>query len=465
MNGSDIYLNNCGNVFIKRDDCLVPVDGDNLPVRIRPFAEKLQSNPYASFFKTPFHKITYGVHGRLYGEFPMTPGDFNPGSPFDAFYAVREYLRNGALYLPRLYLYPTSVCDSHCLLCQFHKRHSESTSLSKDAVLEAMKILRNHAGEIKRQALIISGDGEPMMFPYLQETLEKAQELGFSVFLTTNLRKPYQEKQALYETFIRTCSMITISIKGLSSEAYGYHQGIKRQGEFEQVMENLRFLSVLRQEYRREEDCLLGVASLFLPENTPHYRNMIDRLHNLGIDYFYINQVEPSIERWGISFTEEEQHKTLQQLSGYAVSPHKDMIVRCAGNPFKQAYGNTVYYDAAKLRIHPGLCGSALFNPLVLSVDGRVVWRACRNSDLFENTSFAYHVKDGKIAPYSIAGVMSEASGCRNCRLERQVKHFDRIIDLELKHITGELDYYLVFDMERLMENDNSFIKFENVVK
>jgi hypothetical protein len=192
---------------------------------------------------------------------------------------------------------------------------------------------------------------------------------------------------------------------------------------------------------------------------------VIARLHELGIDYFYINQVEPSAEHWGVSFTGEERHETLRQLAEYAMSPHKNMIVRCAGNPFKQAYGNTVYYDAAKLRIHPGLCGSALFNPLVLSIGGHAAWRSCRNSELFENHAFMYQTGERKITADSVAGVMSAASNCHNCRLERQVKHFDKIIDLEIKHTADEPDYYLVFDTERLLENSNSFITFENVVK
>jgi MoaA/NifB/PqqE/SkfB family radical SAM enzyme len=405
------------------------------------------------------------MNSKLCGEFPMTPGDFNPGSPFDAFYAARAYIRNGELYFPRLYLYPTSVCNSHCPLCQFHSRHRENASLSKNAALDVLETLRNHAGKIKTQTLIISGDGEPMMFPYLQELLEKSRESRFRVFLTTNLRKPYKKNQALYETIAKACAMITISIKGLSNEAYLCHQGIKAQGEFEQVIGNLTALAELRRKYGRKEDCLLGVASLFLPENTSHYLTMIHRLHDLGVDYFYINQVEPSVEHWGISFTEEERQETLRQLSEYAVSPHKNMMVRCAGNPFKQAYGNTVYYDAAKLRIHPELCGSALFNPLVLSDERNAVWRSCRNSELFENPSFMYQTDEKKITANSVAGVLSAASECHNCRLERQVKHFDKIMDLELKHTADELDYYLVFDIARLLENDNSFIKFENIVK
>jgi wyosine [tRNA(Phe)-imidazoG37] synthetase (radical SAM superfamily) len=462
---NEIYLNCAGDIFTEQNNRLHQINCKELPAGINSTIHKLQNDSYASFFKTPFHRVAYGINSKLCGEFSMTPGDFNPGSPFDAFYAVREYIRNRELYFPRLYLYPTSVCNSHCALCQFHSRHRENTSLSISAALDVLKTLRHHAGKIKAQTLIISGDGEPMMFPYLQELLEKAMESRLRIFLTTNLRKPCKKNQTLYETIAKTCAMITISIKGLSNEAYIRHQGTKEPEEFEQVMENLTALAELRGKYGREEDCLLGVASLFLPENTPHYQTMITRLHNLDIDYFYINQVEPSVEHWGILFTEEEQHETLRQLSEYAMSPHKNMIVRCAGNPFKQAYGNTVYYDAAKLRIHPELCGSALFNPLVLSVEGNAVWHSCRNSELFGNHSFMYQTEDRQITANSVTGVMSAASSCHNCRLERQVKHFDKIIDLEIKHIADKLDYYLVFDTERLPEKGNCFIKFENAVK
>ena len=460
----DLLLNNSGELFINRNMVRIPVIVDGLSERIRPIAKKLQGDPYASFFKTPFHKVAYGCRGNILGECAMTPGDFNPGSPFDAFYAVREYIRNGRICFPRMYLYPTSRCNSACPLCQFRKRHEESTSLSYDGIKQALKIFRRHSGEVKRQTLIISGDGEPTMFPYLQELLEISNDLKLEVFLTTNLRCGYAGNRRLYELIAGTCSMVTVSIKGLSADSYAKHQGIQDSEEFGRVIDNLSFLTGARKELGREDKLLLGVASLFLPENTPHYLTMADRLRSLGIDYFYINQVEPSVEHWGITFTKEETAETLRQLQTYASAPHKNMIVRFHENPFVQRYGGTVYYDAAKERIHPEYCGSALFNPLVLSIDGKAVWKSCRNSEVFDDSSFEFQVCDDEIPLKAVGSIMEAASGCRSCRLERQVKHFDKIIDLEMSH-HEDLDYYLVFNTERLLASDSSLIKFESVVK
>ncbi len=145
---NEIYLNRAGNIFINKDNQLFAISNSDISRQTYLFTDKLRKTPYSSFFKTPFHKVAYGINSKLYGEFSMTPGDFNPGSPFDAFYSVREYIRNGELYFPRLYLYPTSVCNSHCPLCQFHSRHRENTSLSKSAVLDVLETLRIHVGKI-----------------------------------------------------------------------------------------------------------------------------------------------------------------------------------------------------------------------------------------------------------------------------------------------------------------------------
>ena len=490
-----LYLSREGIVFVQNDNRLFPACSGDLPEQGRAVAEKLSKDPYSSFFKTPFLEVAYGVDGRLHGVFSMTPGDFSPGSPFDAFHAVREFTRTGDLCLPRIYLYPTSECNSQCPLCQFHSRHEERTSLSLDSIKDVLRIFRASSGGVRTRTLIISGDGEPTLLPYLPEVLEDAKESGCRVFLTTNLRKPYIKNKTLFEALAKTCAMITVSIKGLSPEAYAKHQGVKALEEFERVMENLAILSDLRRKYetnqiytgisneathgflpfcaqktrghkyRSEEGCLLGVASLFLPENTPHYRAMIDRLHALDIDYFYLNQVEPSLAHWGISFTEQERTQTLRQLSEYAQTPFKNMIVRHAADPFRQSHGDTVYYDASKQRIHPDICGSALFNPLVLSKGGSAVWSACRTSEHFYAPAFEYKTDKDKILPDSIGKVMTAAAGCRNCRLERQVKHFDRIIDLERTYRSEALDYYLVFDTDRILDNASSLIAFESVVK
>ena len=458
---NELYMNSTGEMFTVAYGVFQPVDSTALAPQAQQLANALGADPYQSYFKKPFRMVAYGKGDRFYGEFPMTPGDFNPGSVFDACAAVRRYVRDGEVSWPRLYLYPTSVCDSHCALCQFHDRHSEATALAPDQAEIILGALREHSDGVHAQTLIISGDGEPATWPSLPELLGAAGEAGLRVYLTTNLRKPFTRHQRLYEAMAKDCAMITVSVKGLSGAEYARQQGVSSDEEFERVISNLEQLISLRREYGRQADCLIGVASLILPGNAPYYAAMIERLHAMGVDYFHVNQVEPSLDHWGIGFTTEERAQIAGQFGEYAKNPHTDMTVRCPGDPFEQAHGDTVYFDAAKLRLHPGVCGSALFNPLVLSAGGQARWLSCRNSDLFADP--AYSFTPGVAS--SVAGMMQAAAGCHKCRLERQVKHFDKIIDIEMMHRHDDLDFYLVFDLDALLAHDQCVTHFENVLR
>ncbi len=449
----EVYLNRHGEIFCSEGDILHRVEAAGK-------LKQLCQNPYDSFFKQSFHKVACCVESgespKVVKTFYMTAGDFNPSSLFDACYAVRQYISHQKLYLPRLYLYPTSVCNSRCRLCQFHERHDTGEHLRQSEMKKALDTFYSYKGEIKSQSVIISGDGEPLVYPHIKALLEQAAVYGFRVFLTTNLIKPYIGNGAVYE-LMTTSKMITVSIKGLSADAYAYNQGLSDRSIFDRVLKNLRTLRDMA------KDSLIGVASLILPENTGHYRRAIDLFAGMGLDYFYLNQVEPSPQKWGIKFTEEQKVSTSAEFTAYANSPYKNMIVRFPLNPFETRYQDTAYYDAAKLRENKDICGSALFNPLVMGQDGKAKWIACRSSEMFENNAFHYKTDINGIEDFSAQSVMSATQKCHSCRLERQVKHFDKIISVEREY-NGKLEYYLVFDTEKLADGA-SVINFDCVAR
>ena len=512
---TQVYLDSSGRLY--EPDC----NGRLLPVpesKIGRDLKNLSSNPYSSFFKTPFHQLAYAQDGVVKGSFTLTPGDFNPGSPFDAIYAVREYLFNNRLYIPRLYLYPEAKCNSYCKLCQFHSRHKTGGSLSKSEMLAVLDELQVRRGDIRSQSLIISGDGEPLIYPEIKCLLRTAKDKGFRVFLTTNLLTGFEDVPELYELIVSCCSMVTVSIKGLTPESYAEQQGLKGMkgmDRFGRVIENLRRLSDIRR--RENPDMLLGIASLILPENSGAYSGAIELFHEIGAAYIYFNQVEPSLAHWGIVFTEAEKAETLEVFENYAKNPYRDMVVRCAENPFRERYGDTVYYDAASQRENPDICGSALFNPLVMSEGENAKealiketvcgcdwdfaqnrgekhsftgdkasifnkefgqnnnadacrgfnqrfpkWFACRNSSLFDDNRFEI----SELSPAGMRPVMEAAAGCRACRLERQVRHFDKLISAERKYGNrfAGFEYYLVFDRDKINSGENAFVRFDRIV-
>ena len=466
--GNEFLLDEHGCIFHIDNDQLIPFDpnGSLFASGEKEIINKLRSDPYSSFFKTPFYQLAKVVGGRITGRVSLSPGDFYPGSPFDVVHALRSYLFNGELLLPRMYLYPTAKCNCNCTICQFHERHKDGYELSRESMLNALSVLKNHRGGLRTQSLIVSGDGEPMLYPHLSELLDLAKKDSLRVFLTTNLTMSSHSHKHIYEMIAKSVDMLTISIKGLTPSAYGKYQGVANKKLFSQVLKGLELLVTLREKYGRKDEMVIGVASLILPENTYAYIDFIDYLHSIGVDYLYLNQVEPSVERWGIKFSSEQINETLCRIKAYSGNAYEDLMVRCANNPFRQHYVNTLYYDAAFERENTDICGSALFNPLVIAAaEDKMTLTACRNSDNFGNDSFSYDLsEDGNISVRSIEAVMTAAKDCHVCRLERQVKHIDKMISLERQDV-GKGIYGLIFDMCKLMTGYYRVIRFDDMLK
>lgn len=459
----NILMNRQGDVFTERNGILIPVNAASpLSDVDREIVKQLSAEPSAHFYKTPYHKVAGVKDNCIVDFFNLTPGDFSPGSPFDTFYAVQQY-QEGMLVLPRMYLYPTARCNCNCTICQFQDRHKHGVQLDPLEMHLALNTFHAYCSNIQEQTLIVSGDGEPLLYPALYELLCSAFNYNMRIFLTTNLTIP--DSDGLYE-MLTQCSMITISIKGLTALAYAKYQGLHNQLIFDQVLFNLEKLLKLREKAGRKTKCLIGITSLILPENSSVYRSFINHAASIGIDYLYFNQVEPSCKKYGIIFTDAEKTETLCQLQEYATAPHKNLTVRVSSDPFRQLDNNTVYFDACKLRENKEICGSALFNPLVMAdSNGKAKMLACRNSDLFDKPEFSYRFKNGyEIDNISIISVMNAVRGCSDCRLERQVRHFDKMLTLAKQYREG-CEYLLVFDLKKLKEQAYAFIHFESIVR
>jgi MoaA/NifB/PqqE/SkfB family radical SAM enzyme len=419
----------------------------------------LQNNPYQTFFKTPFHAISYVIDNKVIETFSSHPSSFYPGSPFDVFEAIRIYLRDTRLIIPRFYLYPSSRCNAHCPICQFNFRRESPSYLRWDIIKKVLDYMAFQNPKPKLLSAIISGDGEPTLHPDFIRILDYCSEKGIHVFLTSNWMLIQRKSDMIINAVAKHVDMLTISLKGLNSKAYHHYQGIKSSKNiFDKVLNNLEILLERVDKIGRRKNILIGIASLILPENTNSYQEMIEYLVAHKLDYIYLNVVEPTYDHWGITFTEAEKKQTMEVFECIKAYQKCGTLIRYPANPFKTRYNNTVYYDAEKRIVKP-LCGSALWNPLVIPKSNRDgILLSCRSSEKFKETQFWYsdNIADTDfqdiLSQSVISKIMSATKDCHQCRLERQVSLFDRLLKLEIENdLKGS--FILTFDMNKLQPN------------
>jgi sulfatase maturation enzyme AslB (radical SAM superfamily) len=491
-----IYLDESGLAFKINNDQLVTLS----PKEIKqiPGLNSLTHNPIQHFFKTPYQSANYIVNGKINDTISIHPSSFYPGSPFDTFKAIKKYYKENKILVPRFYLYPSGVCNSSCHICQFHNLDRFNGKPITERFIKyetAKKIIdsfQNTNSDLKTVSAIVSGDGEPTEHPEITNILNYLNDKNIRIFLTSNLRLPKKNDTQILTAIANNISMMTISIKGLNDVAYDQYQGTRGKVEFGKVLNNLEKLITNLENSGRRKDVLLGVASLILPENTESYQKMVDYFVQLGIDYLYFNPVEPSYSKWGIKFTTGQQVATQNFLDSLTSKTNSTININndSDNKTSNTNFGNTiirypeilqlnapernVYFDATK-RTNKEVCGSALWNPTIITTDtpsktgARIL--SCRSSQNFGNPSFWF--VDGwnssmtqtqedlleSITKKSRDVMLATSTECKECRLERQVNMFDQLITT-MKKNDFEGYFLLGFNKEDLISKGKA-ITFE----
>ncbi|MBF0552983.1 MAG: radical SAM protein [Nitrospirae bacterium] len=470
MNNLDyIHLDSKGNLYKSSSFELIKYS-PNKSTDVDALLKSFSNNPYQVFFKTPFSFISYSFDNKIISSFKAHPTSFYPGSPFDVFNSVKSYIKERKLVIPRFYLYPSSNCNSRCTICQFNFRRKAPSYMKFEIIKKIIDYMSRQEPRPILLSSIISGDGEPTLHNDFNKIIEYYAENNVNIFLTSNCILPHNKNDMIIETVARNVSMLTISLKGLNSHAYHRYQGIdEKMKTFDRVINNIESLLKKLDKYKRRDKILIGIASLILPENTYLYRIMIDYFVSLKLDYVYLNVVEPSYERWSIYFTEKEIRDTLESLRSISTDyKNCGTLIRFPANPFKTRYNHSVYYDA-DIRKVKNTCGSALWNPIAIpGNNNNGVLLSCRNSENFNDENFWYssdlygeelsNVMDNS----RIAKVMQATSSCHQCRLERQVNLFDKIIDTELSN-NSRGSFMLTFDAG-ILSKQNGAITFEETL-
>lgn len=459
-----VYLDINGNLFKFSNAKLLSYHPKNNPTD--EILKKIQKNPYQIFFKNPFHGITYAVENEIIETFRAHPSSFYPGTPFDVFTAVKAYLKDSHLVIPRFYLFPSSICNSQCPICQFNFRRKTPSYLKWGLIKKMLDYMVCQNPKPHRLSSIISGDGEPTLHPDFIQMMNYFTVLNIGTFLTSNWILPHDKKTRIIDAVARNVSMLTISIKGLNSAAYHKYQGIESyKNVFDRVIKNLEILLERLEKVGRRNEILVGIATLILPENTQSYLKMIEYFISNKLDYVYLNVVEPCYEKWGISFSSREEKMTMDMLASLKKYENCGTLIRYPTNPFKTRFKDTVYYNASDRKCK-NICGSALWNPIIIPKKNRDgIFLSCRSSENFNNKNFWYSdsIADGNLQDclcvHKISRVMESTKDCHQCRLERQVKLFDNILTLEIQNnLKGS--FLLTFDIEKLLKK-NGAIPFE----
>ena len=80
----------------------------------------------------------------------------------------------------------TSRCDMKCLYCPYHSALMKKERVPFDLPFLKLKELVNDFSKLEVKLLLLSGDGEPFLYPKILDALKMINEANIRMFLFTN---------------------------------------------------------------------------------------------------------------------------------------------------------------------------------------------------------------------------------------------------------------------------------------
>jgi MoaA/NifB/PqqE/SkfB family radical SAM enzyme len=167
----------------------------------------------------------------------------------------------------------TDRCNSHCLACWTHSPFlkRDGVSAANDLDISVLKVFIEDIAKWGVKEIIISGGGEPFLYPSIWETLKFIEEIGLRFRLNTNftlLKRDDIERLASFSNL----TSVTISIWAGEAVLYSRFHG-RDINDFNKVKNNLEFFNT-----RKPPDIIATLYAVItnLNCNYPDLKDLFD---------------------------------------------------------------------------------------------------------------------------------------------------------------------------------------------
>ena len=180
-------------------------------------------------------------------------------------------------------LFVTSDCNHRCVGCHTKAlRGGDVKNLDPDL---AAGLLEEWSA-IGVRGLEISGVGEPLLYPYINEIIGKARSLGLSVGLLTNGSRLHE---ADVELLLRACRFIRVSYDSCDA---GLYRKLHGADDLERVEKNIAEMVSLKK--RLGLRATIGMKTLLSALNDNQIADIAARANLLGADYIQFKALRNS---------------------------------------------------------------------------------------------------------------------------------------------------------------------------
>lgn len=208
---------------------------------------------------------------------------------------------------------PTNYCNHKCFYCSYADSElglRNSVNRQDQIPWEKMQEIIADLSDMGVKAVTFSGGGEPLVYPYIIETMQKTLEAGIDLSIITN-GQMLEGKRA---EMLAAAKWVRISFDSADAETYARVRGLPVEA-FHEVCGNIRKFSRIK-----KKNCELGINFVINHENADQVYDMAKMVKDLGANHIkYTARVTKDLFAYHEPFRQkvvEQIHKAKADLDG-----------------------------------------------------------------------------------------------------------------------------------------------------
>ncbi len=208
---------------------------------------------------------------------------------------------------------PTNYCNHKCYYCSYADSAlglRDSVNRQDQIPQDKMREIISDISDMGVKAVTFSGGGEPLVYPYIVETMRSVLEAGIDLSIITNGQLLRGERAEV----LTDAKWVRISFDSADAETYAKVRQLPLEA-FDEVCDNIQKFSRMK-----KAECELGINFVINHENAGQVYRMAEMVKGLGAKHIkYTARVTKDLFAYHEPFQKdviEQIHRAKSQLEG-----------------------------------------------------------------------------------------------------------------------------------------------------
>ncbi len=210
---------------------------------------------------------------------------------------------------------PTNICNHNCYYCHYKNAYLTLNEYDVNDYIPYDKMMEivHDMEKMGVKAVTFSGGGEPLAYPYIEETMERVLKAGIDLSIITNGSMLTGKKAHI----LAKAKWVRISIDSIISENYARIRGIS-ENALEILLRNIEEFAKIK-----DKKCELGINFVVGKENYSEITDVAVTMKKLGANHV---KFAPLFSNETEEYHKDIKDEVISTLSGLADELNSDQF-------------------------------------------------------------------------------------------------------------------------------------------